>query len=421
MRKTILAVILSSLLSQGSHSAENTNQEGGMFRIESEFKTTCVFISKRSGSLDNVGNNYKLVESGAGNNINSSTSKLKVYADYLNENNFGYGAFVKLNSTPLKNSQIIDDFKIYLQNDFGKLEFGTTSSVVAKLSVNAYDLARANGGLDGDGASYIKKGFIYDKLVVSNVFITSPKLTTSRDNNNKANKLNFFLPKMKGFTFGVTFIPNTDSKMLISVANNALKPSNGHSFKNVIQPGMKYEGKISKNISFTSGLVSEFGKARDYKYNDYTTHYVVPRNNLFSWQVGGNLGVKNLSFAASYGNQGKSGTAKKTEYSNKCMGTYWSIASSYAKYRYGVNINYMQSKRAGYIFGSTQKIVNEAKNNKVANKFSALVIGGDYKVTDNLVSLIEYSRFKFYKNNNFHNRGQFNNGHIILLGSKLQI
>jgi hypothetical protein len=417
MRKVLPVIILSFFFNQNSYSDEIEDKKSFKFKMEGEVKTIYGFSNQKPDFLHSIDDDNKLKNDSPINKNSFSTSgKLKIYADYLNKESFGYGAYIKFNANPSKTSEISNEMKVYLQDKFGKFELGATGSATGELSVNAYDLARATGGLDGDSYDWIKAGFVHNNKVVNNAFITSPKLTTSRDNNSKANKLNFFSPKINGFTFGVSFVPDTASKGAIDATKNISKTSSDNSYKNVVQPGVRYEGKINENISFATAVVSEFGKAKDFLSGTDKT----PRNNLAAWQVGAMLKIQDVSFAASYGNQGKSGTAKETDAGAKKLGNYWSVGSAFAKEKYGVSINYMQSKRAGYMFNDDNRIVDKSKNSTEVNKFSALVIGADYMIMDGLMPFVEYTKFKFHKNNNFGGDAKFNNGHIFLVGTKLQ-
>ena len=424
MRKVLPFFIL-PFLCNNVFADEAKDKKNLKLTIKGEINSTLGLTSQKPEFQKQVSDDNKLTDQDISKNAISNSGTIKFYADYLDNNDFGYGAYVKLNAntskSPSGSKEIAQELKIYLQSNYGKFELGSTSSAMSELSVNPYDLARATGGLDGDASGWFNAGFAYgnDKDVINNVFITEPKLLLGYDNGGKSNKINYYTPVINGFTFGVSYVPDGSAKGTIASTRQVPKSSKANAFKNIIQPGIKYQGRLSDNVTFATSVTSEFGKAKDYKYKNGVSDTIVRRNNLAAWQVGGMLNIYDVSFAASYGNNGKSGTKRDQEAGKKYLGNYWSVGSAFAKEKYGISVNYMESRRAGYIFGADDTTVGESSNNSEVNKFTALSIGADYKVMEGLMPYIEYTKFNFHKNNNF-TSAMFNDGHVVLVGTKLQ-
>ena len=372
-----------------------------------------------------------------GNLANSGSVKFNI--DSKNDDGLKYGAFLKLGADIEGDKELkgtAKEAKIYLEGAYGKVELGSTAPVGKSMGVNSYSLARATGGLDGDWKDWLQNGgVITGGKGTNDGFLTSPQLPIGFDDGNKANKVNYFSPKFNGFSFGISYTPDSKAKGTNDQVKGLTKNS-GPGYRNVLQPTVRYEKSFDGGVKFTTAVLGEFGSARDYPYwekeedekkkGPVVNH--IKRKDLRAWQVGASVEYNGIAFAGSYGDFGKSGTAKDDNYvtkDNKYGAKYWSLGSAYSTEKYGISINYMQSKRAGFIFGKDKETVKasaSAKSSKDWNKFEAISIGADYQVMPGFMPYIEATRFKFKENKTKTFNGKnakFNKGTVFLAGTKI--
>ncbi|MBY0581131.1 MAG: porin [Rickettsiales bacterium] len=387
----------------------------------------------------------KNLETGQYYNKNSlaNSGALKFNYDNKSETGLGYGAYIKLNAStsesPSGSKNIGNEVKIYVQDTFGKIELGNTSPVGSSMQVNPYTFARATGGLDGDWDNWLKNGGVIDstgKKKISGTYLTSPKLPVGFDETNKAGKINYFSPIINGFSFGVSYTPDSKAKGTAAQAKDVLKNTDG-GYKNIWQPTVRYETSFENGVKFSTAVLGEFGKAKKVSYYDDITKINedpdldksnIDRKNLKAWQVGAGVDYKGFAFAGAYGDIGKTGDldAKKNPTDVKAGGKYWSLGSAYSTEKYGISVNYMQSKRAGCLAKvnnskDEEKFVKYGENEY--NKFEAVSIGADYVVMPGFMPYIEVTKFKFKENANYDknaNKATFNKGTVILAGTKIK-
>ena len=357
-----------------------------------------------------------------------NSSSLKFNIDSKNDNGLKYGAFLKLNADIEGDKELkgaAKEAKIYIEGSYGKVEIGSTAPVGGAMEVNSYSSARATGGLDGDWEDWLKNGgVIAGNEAFSDGFLTAPQLLMGFDESNKANKINYFIPKFNGFSFGISYTPDSKAKGNSEQVVGVTKDFGG-GYRNVWQPTVKYEKSFDNAAKFATAVLGEFGSAKDYPSYDETNTTPIKRKDLRAWQVGASIEYSGFTVAGSYGDFGKSGTRKEdTIKDNKYDAKYWSLGSAYSTDKYGISINYMQSKRAGFIFGKDKDTVtNSANSTQDYNKFEAVSIGADYQVMPGFMPYIEATRFKFKENKsktfNGNNNANFNKGTVFLAGTKI--
>ena len=409
------------------------------FRVEGAINSQFGIVNQKEDfrtelNSDTLYNRNSLVHSG----------ELKFYYDNITAKDFRYGAYIALDSSAsksLKSSKnIASELKLYFQGDFGRIELGNTSSVSSSIGINSYSVAKATGGLDGDWNNWLKNGGVIGAIKdgssekdysINSNYVTSPKLPGMFDENTKANKVNYFSPTMHGFLLGLSFTP--DSKVKGGIDQTSGVPQNtGGGYKNIWQPTVCYKTAFNNKIKFTTAVLGEFGKAKKISYsnndmdisNNANEKLLAKRNDLKAWQISVGFDYKGLTLAGSYGNIGESGTLEDTKNSKK-NSQYWSLGSAYSTEKYGISLNYMQSKRVGIL-----STVNNSNNDeaikfqeKEYNQFEVLSIGANYLFMPGFTPYVEMTKFKFKENKNFNNGGnnaKFNKGTVILAGTKIR-
>ena len=363
----------------------------------------------------------------------SNSSSFKLNIDSVNNNGLKYGALLKLGADIEGDKELkgtAKEAKIYLEGTCGKIEVGSTAAVGKAMEVNSYSSARATGGLDGDWKDWLKNGaVIVEDKSFSDGVLTAPQLPIGFDEGNKANKINYFSPKFNGFSFGISYIPDSKAKgkneQVIAVTKDF-----GGGYRNVWQPTVRYEKSFDNGAKFATAVLGEFGNAKDYAYwenekeaKDKKPKGYIKRKDLRAWQVGASIEYSGFTVGGSYGDFSKSGTRKEDQVKDKKYDAkYWSLGSAYSTDKYGISVNYMQSKRAGFIFGKDEDtVIKSAGSSKDYNKFEAISIGADYQVMPGFMPYVEATRFKFKENKNspFGNDVKFNKGTVFLAGTKI--
>jgi len=212
----------------------------------------------------------KKLETGQYYNKNSlaNSGSLKFNYDKKSDSGLGYGAYIKLNAStsasPSGSKEIASEVKLYVEDKFGKIELGNTSPVGSAMEVNSYSLARATGGLDGDWNHWLKNGGVIDnsgKNAISGTYLMAPQLPVGFDETTKAGKINYFSPSVNGFTFGMSYTPDSKAKGTVSKNKDVLKNAGG-GYKNIWQPAVRYETTMENGVKFTTAVLGEFGKAK---------------------------------------------------------------------------------------------------------------------------------------------------------------
>lgn len=430
MRKFSILILFFLLSSEAVYPQDKVDIKNFHLKVRGEAGSILGVVRQKKDFRKKVNDDNTISQDENNKNMLSSNGALKLYADYLDGNRYGYGTYMKLNSSASKShsgSDIAQEIKIYLQNKLGRFEVGATSPAIQSLLVNPYDAAGANGGLSGDSISWLNGIFAYHgngynniRTTYNNTFLTEPKLLLGFDSIGKSNKINYIAPTINGVSFALSFTPDSSAKGVIGSVKKVAKTSRAPGFKNIIQPGIKYERDINKNISFATAVVSEFGRAKPYKYDAGT----IARKDLAAWQVGAKIRIYHSNISTAYGSNGQSGSRKDDRVVGaQYLGDYWCVGYAYNKDKFSVSTNYSESRRAGYIFGNDINVINISSNNKEVNKFAAFSVGADVKTMEGFTPFVEYSRFKFKRNGNFtigdSSMGFSNGGHVVLMGTKL--
>ena len=378
--------------------------------------------------------------------VNSGSLKFKY--DKKNEIGLRSGAYIKLNANTSESSSgskfIASDIKLYIENKFGKIEFGNTSSASSALEVGAESPARAAGGLKGGWQHWLVHSGILNTKVnkeIYGAYLTAPQLPIGYEDSTKSGKINYFSPRVYGFTFNCSYTPDSKQKGTVHQAKGVLQSTDG-GYHNVLQQAIRYEKYFDNGFKFTTSILSQIAQAKQISYFDVIedinkSNIKVQhsdRESLKALQIGTSINYMGLSLLAEYGNSGKSGAlvSEKSHntYGNRIGSTYWYISSVYSIERYGLSIDYMQSKKATG-FCKFKNAKNEYQYVKFSegsfNEFEATSFGIDYALMPGLLTYIEATKFKFKENDNHTNvsnyndrRGVSNKGIIILTGTKIK-
>jgi outer membrane protein OmpU len=373
-------------------------------------------------------------------------AKLKIGATRV-ELDKEYGIYYKLNVNTSPESTNSDIVYIFLQNKHGRLEIGSNFGVGALMKVDAIGLARATGGVVGSVTDWFSGRICYDsgdsnKTNMKELFTKAPNMAYVADQTGKANKISYLSPRIHGWNFGLSFIPNTNYKGAF-YDSNTVKTSG---YKNVFEGVVKYSNKIKDSVIFETSASFEIGGSKNYLYQEKTDGSDIAHTKdlypLRAWEVGAKLGYNGFAIIGSYGDSGKSGMFKddlandvgKLVNNMKKQNRFWTAGLGYAHDKFGVSLTYLGSHTAGKIASWTRTVDDD---NTVTtfpgyctgagvctvegtsggyNKTQIWSIGADYKIAPGLMPYIEFSRFNFKSPLT---QLKTNSGHVMVIGVKM--
>jgi hypothetical protein len=339
---------------------------------------------------------------------------------------------------------------LFVEDEIGRLEAGSNIGVASSMRVGADSIARATGGIIGDWSRYVSlntftpaSGYI-NPAVVSTNFVTSPitaltnieyMSSTSQYTVELARKITYYTPEYNGFQAGITYTPDvTNNGWGIVNANNTSYYTNNNNNngnnnaynivipKNAISAGLSWAGKFEHNQSLKVAVVGETSQTTVDNIDKALGNRFYDNKSVI---VGAEYSYKDISLAASYGNQGKSGLTKNpipTGSVGLKGGSFWTVGAAYVQGAVGTSLTYMSSE------------LNR-------NKFNLISLGMDYKLAPGLLPYFEVSYFTMKQktaytapgyvgnnNNNNNNVNVFsnlptsykNNGTAFIIGAKLK-
>lgn len=297
---------------------------------------------------------------------------------------FDYGAVIELNADISDDANNdggnADKAFIFVENDgFGRVELGGNSGASETLEVDASNIARATGGIDGDWHRYVNTGNT----------IIRPNLNTSADwADADAEKITYYTPRFSGVQLGASYIVDTNNGSTTAVSNL----NNDGGYEGVFAGGINYEGNINENVGLEAALVGEYGQSEQLAGVD--------REDLRSWSAGLGVNFAGFSLAGNYADLGDSGAFVGTDADQ----TYWSLGAAYENGPFGLSATYLDSSADYGVAGSA-----DLKN---------LSFGADYQLAPGFVPYVEATFFDIDDTTVVGGVGS-NKGNVILVGSEL--
>ncbi len=283
----------------------------------------------------------------------------------------------------------------WLQGDqWGHVEFGSNDGAARTMKVDAANIARATGGVDGDWSYFADvnvastttpTGGASGAFAGGAAFITAPRLPVEHgpatgyamDTYANSTKVTYYTPRFSGLQLGVSYAPNlTDSGQTTN--RNLATVLAG----DIWEGGLNYEGQFDQ-IGVAAAVTGETGET------DATAG-----NDLSAWNVGAKVAYMGFSVAGSYGDWKDSFAATGTD------ADYWTLGAAYENGPIGASVTYFES--------STQPTGAD-------NKFKDVSVGVDYKLAPGLTPFVEYTWY----NLDTESVTAENKGNVILVGSQL--
>jgi len=292
-------------------------------RVGGEYNAQAGFRSQKSEYVKNSAGE-KLGPS-ANNKSTAFDSEANLWINAHNTTASGlmYGAHVGIETTTQSNHR--DGGKRYHNESFldvehkdmGRVEFGSTDAAAVVMGIDAENVASATGGVYGDWWKYVVLANSTSTVTANqSQFILNPSMpldndltllvnTTTKSNASveKSRKLTYFTPKINGFQFGVTYIP--DVKNVASTANLPQSAIANNGAHNAFSGGLTWEGKMHKDHALKVSLTGETGKPKA------PSTATVKLENTSVYSIGGMYTFQDmLSFVLSYTGYGKTNMLK---------------------------------------------------------------------------------------------------------------
>jgi len=260
---------------------------------------------------------------------------------------------------------------LHLGGDWGRVEMGSNTGAAGTLKVDASNLARATGGIDGD--------WYYFANTSGAQFIATPDLpvgygsgSLGSESSDNDNKVTYYSPRFSGFQIGASYIPD------ISDRGQAVFRADNNDAGDIFQVGVNYEGKFDM-FGLAAAATGEWGDAE-----------LAGAEDLEAWNAGAMITFSGFSLAASYGDWDDSLSANNTD------ADYWTLGGAYDFGPFGASITYLDSD-----YGN--------------NDFENLSIGADYKLAEGLTP---YAEISFYDQDPAGAIAD-NDGTVFIVGSQL--
>ncbi|MFN7662383.1 MAG: porin [Alphaproteobacteria bacterium] len=272
-----------------------------------------------------------------------SKGNLVVNVGGTSNNGLGYGAMAVLELDRAKGeSDRVKELYVYTNGDsFGNVKIGDTEGIVQTMMYSGTDVLGGLGGAGGD---------LKDLINVTRHVDIRPGIAAAND---KATKLVWVSPEMKGFQIGLDFTPSTKlngkaGRGLNLSSNGDLKSATGTPYaRNLMGAGLSYN-KAFANYNVGLYLVGHTGKTR----NDQTNQAALISTDKFhdtkGYQVGALIDYQNWQIGASYWDNNKSairyGGQNAQPRQTHTKGFDAAVAYDFAK-NANVGIGYTQSRR----------------------------------------------------------------------------
>jgi outer membrane protein OmpU len=337
-----------------------------------------------------------------------NTTRAALNVEGVADNGIKYGAVAVLLTSKEKQPYLTDNNStsyIYLNSEFGQIELGSNYAVSKNMKVDTTSIMAGHpNGSENMWATYVN-GFRTGDTVAFDVNpILVPETVINRAGGvEPARKITWVSPRYSGFQFGLDFIPdasNTGSflNQQSSVGTDALS---GYvaKLKDVVNTALNYTNNIG---GFDLAVAATYDHG---KYNNPTSG--TQFRNLKAWTVGGAVGMDGISFAASYGTDGKSEQAKNASNKNSY---FWTSGLRYEQGPLAASLTYFNSNKS-----------STAAADKKINVTKAVSLGTDYKLAPGLIPYAELSYYNIKVKNQtptLSNPAE-NKGTVFILGTSV--
>ncbi len=298
-----------------------------------------------------------------------------------------YGAQIDLEAdvTPDADNQGTNAARtfVYLESNWGRFELGSNDGAAESMKVDASNIARATGGIDGAWNYFANFAGAGNFVTTPSLFVAHGSVTGVADETfDNLNKVTYYSPAFSGFQVGVSYTPDgTDRGQTLTKTNNTAGAF-GEIWDFALAYGTEFEG-------------AAIDLAATYVTGDADTN---ANEDISSWNVGGTVDISGLMLAASYGDWDDSNQAAGSGLDDT---NYYTLGAAYDFGPFAASATW---------FDSTYETA--AGDNEYEN----LVIGADYALAPGLTP---YAEVSFYEFDNATGTANDNDGTVFLLGTQV--
>jgi len=298
---------------------------------------------------------------------------------------------------------------VYVDGNWGRFEGGSNVGADGTLKVDAGTIARATGGINGDWSYFanVNDQFLaqaalplaYGTTITGIGAGLGTNLTGNHTEEN-LNKVTYYTPRWQGFQVGVSYLPDQINRGQTTFRYDQF----GGQSDNIWAGGLNYDNKFG-DFGLAAAATGEWGSSQLNTYED-----------LKAFALGAKLSYMGASLAGSYGDWGKSNTAKAA---NSKKTYYWDLGAAYEYGPFGASVTYLYSS---VDCGTNAAFTNVPGgcglgdvNGK--NKFDSVSVGTDYKLAPGLTP---YAEVTWYDENSALASGANDNkGYVVIVGTQL--
>jgi outer membrane protein OmpU len=213
---------------------------------------------------------------------------------------------------------------VYLGGNWGRVEMGSEVGAQGTMKVDASNIARASGGIDGDFWFFTNTG--------GQQYWATPDLVLGYGTGNlgneqqeNLNKVTYYTPRFSGFQLGVSYTVNSNDRgQVVSLSDN-----NAGRAENIFSGGISYDNTFG-DVGLSLAATGEAGKSE-----------VATVEDLRAWNIGGKVSYMGFSVAASYADIGDS---LRTKALNADDTKYWTAGVAYETGPFGASVTYIDSQ-----------------------------------------------------------------------------
>lgn len=314
----------------------------------------------------------------------------------------------------------------WLQGDgWGHLEFGSNEGVASTLKVDASNIARATGGINGDWRYFADTGI--NSYPSGFAFITAAALPVEHGPTNQFasdlwsndDKVTYYTPRFQGFQAGLSYAPSLTNRGQLTDRSQSDLQNSGRAYQDIWEGGINYQGQFDQ-IAIAAGATGEISKTEE-SADNYFYHF----ENIKAWNAGAKLSYLGFSLAGSYGDWGNGlpGNVFEVFGGNPHGGTdgygslkkadYWTLGGDYETGPFGASVTYLSSViKPSLSYFTVPPYLTE--------KFQNISLGMDYKLAPGLTPFIEYTWYDLDLSSSVGSVNSFQNkGNIVIVGSEL--
>ena len=456
------------LTEKNFHNNNNYSIEVGGIINSSLAKTNQKNIYQKNILPDNFSKNYINNEVDLGLD---SQSFVKGAIKLNNNNILGVTSKFELNfNTNSKNENPnLDQVFLYLDNNFGRFEFGNFVAVNQKMKYGPARFARGAGGINGkylehvnlpilnQDSSLCKDNILLNSCAnikhsrfitlaqspighggyakgfyprdVDNFYNLNSKISDFNRNNFRALrddsyegledalKFSYYTKKINQIQFGASYAPISSNQGFTA---KTAPDSKDIKLQNLLSLGINYSNDFD-NLNISASSTAEYAKPQ--------TKNGIARNELLAYDFGASLSYFGFTLGGSFGSWGKSLYAKNGSYS--CAYDYSKNLSSQNCENSSNNLKNSSYYTTGlaYQIGPINASLTTINSSFQKNKYGAISFGIDYKIKKNLLTYFEITQYKFKSDElnifdlsteikvaNFTKKIQNNNGKVFLTG-----